>query len=276
MQAFWEVPELFGFLEHGDKESRTPGICRAKAALYHWAISPEFWAILDLNQRLLSYQDSALTTELIALNWNRIEELDFVKFWLLEPLMRLASPTAKWRLGVVRAKWAQLLGTSPTGLGPRAQRLTAPGWARSKGWARLLCPSGAKSRSPAFPLRGKRPSARPSGGKEGPLIALTDPERCQVPKANDKIYRFWVHVASQQDSHKTLGSRWSRKNWKHKKISFLDDGLAQAKGPCTTRRASCDERLARAQEWPQGTQNLGVGADFGLNKSEIIFWIDPP
>lgn len=28
-------PKLFGFLEHGDKESRTPGICRAKAALYH-------------------------------------------------------------------------------------------------------------------------------------------------------------------------------------------------------------------------------------------------
>ena len=27
-------PKLFGFLEHGDKESRTPGICRAKAALY--------------------------------------------------------------------------------------------------------------------------------------------------------------------------------------------------------------------------------------------------
>ena len=28
---------------------------------------PRTWAILDLNQRLLSYQDSALTTELIAL-----------------------------------------------------------------------------------------------------------------------------------------------------------------------------------------------------------------
>ena len=39
------------------------------------------WAILDLNQRLLSYQDSALTTELIALLEKYfMEQLDNVNF----------------------------------------------------------------------------------------------------------------------------------------------------------------------------------------------------
>lgn len=52
------------------------------------------WAILDLNQRLLSYQDSALTTELIALlEKHFMEQLDNVN-WnskLLENLNRLAA-----------------------------------------------------------------------------------------------------------------------------------------------------------------------------------------
>jgi hypothetical protein len=48
----------------GDEGTRTPDLCRAKAALYQLSYIPLCgrWAILDSNQGPQSYQDCALTT----------------------------------------------------------------------------------------------------------------------------------------------------------------------------------------------------------------------
>ena len=61
------------------------------------------WAILDLNQRLLSYQDSALTTELIALLEKYfMEQLDNVNFldwgFALSPFAEGEAPVQKNRM----------------------------------------------------------------------------------------------------------------------------------------------------------------------------------
>ena len=45
----------------GSKGTRTPDICRARAALYQLSYTP-IWAILDLNQRPHPYQGCALTS----------------------------------------------------------------------------------------------------------------------------------------------------------------------------------------------------------------------
>ena len=90
----------------------------------------------------------------------------------------------------------------------------------------------------------------------------------QGPKSIDKVYRFWVHVARQ---HQRAPIRlWEAvDHGRTENIKKPHSSTTKRQAASATRRAACNYRR-------QGTRYLGVGAGFGLNKSEVIFWIDPP